>query len=148
MQKKYSEKSKTLFNFYNSINEDNNKWTESEFKSFILDKNNLFLLSKPIPVGYIKARILQEEIEIVSIFIEKKHRGKGNGKALLNILKTIAKKNKIKKILLEVSIENHAALNLYKSFNFKVVGNRKGYYKKNGRKIDAYIMMLSLSRNF
>lgn len=40
-------------------------------------------------------------------------------------------------ITLEVNVKNIPAINLYKKYNFKILGTRKKYYNN---KFDAYIM--------
>ena len=145
MLKKYEKKTRKIYEFYVSIQgEEEKKWKEFEFVSFLLNKNNIFILSKPNPIGYIKARVLKEEVEIISFLVDKKFRRKGEGRALLENLLLIALEKRIKNIILEVSVENIIAINLYKEFNFLIVGKRKEYYFKYGRKIDAYIMRLDL----
>ena len=120
------------------------KWEKKDFYSFISNQDNIFILSHPKPVGYLKARVNRDEIEIISILIDKKFRKLGIGKSLLNKLLNIALKKKIQNIFLEVSVENQIANNLYKKFNFIKVGKRKNYYFHNGRHVDADIMRLTL----
>ena len=91
-----------------------------------------------------KARVNADEIEIISIVVDKKFRKIGIGKSLLNKLLNIALIKKIQNIFLEVSVENKIAINLYKKFNFIKVGKRKSYYFQNGKYIDADIMKLIL----
>ena len=47
------------------------------------------------------------------------------------------KKLNIKKIFLEVSVQNSHAINFYLKNGFKKIGIRKDYYKINKQKIDA-----------
>ena len=139
------EKNGSLYEFYCKI-EDNfeKKWAKKEFYSFISNQDNIFILSDPKPVGYLMAKVTTDEIEIISILIDKKFRNIGIGKGLLYKLLNIALKKKIQNIFLEVSVENLIAINLYKKFNFIKVGKRKNYYFQNGRYIDADIMRLVL----
>ncbi len=138
-------KSDCLYEYYSAVEHDyEKKWKKKDFHLFILNQDNIFILSHPKPVGYVKARITRGEIEIISILVDKKHRNKGVGKSLIKKLLDIANEKKIQHIFLEVSIENKIALKLYKKFNFTKVGNRKDYYSYNGRNIDAYIMKLAL----
>ena len=138
-------KSDCLYEYYSAVEDDyEKKWKKKDFHLFILNQDNIFILSHPKPVGYVKARITRGEIEIISILVDKKHRNKGVGKSLLKKLLDIANEKKIQHIFLEVSIENKIAIKLYKKFNFIKVGNRKNYYSYNGRNIDAYIMKLVL----
>ena len=134
-----------LYECYSKIEYDNEKkWEKKDFYTFISNQNNIFILSHPKPVGYLKARVTLDEIEIISILIDKKFRKIGIGKSLLKKLLNIALKKKIQNIFLEVSVENQIAINLYKKFNFIKVGKRKNYYFQHGKYIDADIMKLVL----
>ena len=145
MQKRNNMKNGTLYEYYSAIEDDyEKKWKKKDFISFISNQHNIFILSQPEPVGFIKARIIKDEIEIISILIDKKFRKKGIGKGLLNDLLRLANKKKIQHIFLEVSVENKVALNLYKKYNFIKIGERKDYYNLNGRNINADIMKLVL----
>ena len=134
-----------LYECYCKVEDDfEKKWGKKDFYSFVSNQDNIFILSHPMPFGYLKARVIRDEIEIISILIDKKQRKAGIGKSLLNKLLDIAFKKKIQNIFLEVSVENKIAINLYKKFNFDKVGKRKNYYFHNGRYIDANIMRLTL----
>ena len=138
-------KNNFLYECYCKVEDDyEKKWEKEDFFSFISNKDNIFILSYPKPVGYLKARVTIDEIEIISILIDKNFRKLGVGKSLLNKILSIALKNKIQNIFLEVSVENQIAINLYKKFDFVKVGKRKNYYFQNGRYIDADIMRLAL----
>ncbi|MAI29908.1 MAG: ribosomal-protein-alanine N-acetyltransferase [Rickettsiales bacterium] len=145
MQKRNNIKDDSLYEYYSEIEDDyEKKWKKKDFNSFISNQHNIFILSQPEPVGFIKARIIKDEIEIISILIDKNFRKKGIGKGLLNDLLSLANKKKIQHIFLEVSVENKVAINLYKKFNFIKIGERKDYYNLNGRNINANIMRLVL----
>ena len=145
MQRRDNLKNNSLYEYYCLIEDDfEKKWEKKDFNSFILNQYNIFILSRPLPVGYIKARIIKNDIEIISILVDKKYKKKGIGKSMLNKLLNIAKKKQIQHIFLEVSVENKIAINLYKKFNFVKIGQRKNYYEKNGRNIDANVMRLTL----
>ena len=135
-----------LYDIYCSVQDDyEKKWIKAEFLEFILKEYNIFITAEPIPVGFLKATIIKDQMEIISFVIDKKYRNKGEGKALLNKILVIADYRKISNIFLEVSVENEIAINLYNKANFKKVGERKNYYSLNGKKVNAYIMRLSLS---
>ena len=135
----------SLYKYYRKVEDDyEKKWEKKDFYTFILNQNNIFILSHPKPVGYLKARVNADEIEIISIVVDKKFRKIGIGKSLLNKLLNIALIKKIQNIFLEVSVENKIAINLYKKFNFIKVGKRKNYYFQNRKYIDADIMKLIL----
>lgn len=73
--------------------------------------------------------------ELEMIIVSKEYRQKGIGSALLNyFFNTFC--NKENSILLEVSVENINAINLYSKFGFEIINIRKKYYDN----VDAYIM--------
>ena len=145
MQRSDVVKNEFLYECYYKIEDDyEKKWAKKDFYTFISNQDNIFILSHPKPVGYLKARVTRDEIEIISILIDKKFREIGIGKSLLKKLLNIALNKKIQNIFLEVSVENLIAINLYKKFNFIRVGKRKNYYFQYGKYIDADIMKLVL----
>ena len=54
-----------------------------------------------------------------------------------SVINKIKKLNDIRKIFLEVSVENTKAINFYLKNGFKKIGIRKAYYKRNKKKVDA-----------
>ena len=97
MLRSNAEKNGSLYEYYCKI-EDNfeKKWAKKEFYSFISNQDNIFILSDPKPVGYLKAKVTTDEIEIISILIDKKFRNIGIGKGLLYKLLHIALKKKFR----------------------------------------------------
>jgi len=61
----------------------------------------------------------------MTINVDKNYRHLGIGSILLEKLITIAKKNKLKEITLEVRASNVSAQKLYEKYSFKVVRNEK-----------------------
>ena len=149
MLRKDNLKSNILYKYYCKVEDDlEKKWKKKDFYSFLSNKDNIFILSHPKPVGYIKAREINDEMEIISLLVDKNFRKQGVGEGLLNNLIIIALKKQIESIFLEVSVENKTAIGLYNKFNFTKVGIRKNYYLYNKRHIDAHIMKLALFWNF
>ena len=92
-------------------------------------------------IGFIYFFHVKDEIEIVKIGIIKSHQRKSYGSILINEIKKL----KIKKIFLEVSIQNVNAINFYFKNGFKKIGVRKGYYaSNNSSRIDALRLMLKV----
>ena len=136
----------SLYKIYNSINSGyQKKLNQVSFNNFLKSKSSIFLLSEPLPVGYLMAIFSYKEIDIISLSIDTNYRRRGFGKKLLLKLKEEARKKKVIKIFLEVSIENIAALALYERCNYNCIGRRKKYYNNSNRKIDANIMCLNLT---
>ena len=85
-------------------------------------------------VGFVSFFHVKDEIEIIKICIIKSHQRKNYGSILINEIKKL----KIKKIFLEVSIENVNAINFYLMNGFQKIGIRKGYYANDkSSRIDA-----------
>ena len=85
-------------------------------------------------IGFVYFFHVKDEIEIIKICIIKSHQRKNYGSILINEIKKL----KIKKIFLEVSIENVNAINFYIKNGFQKIGVRKGYYANDkSSRIDA-----------
>ncbi|MCD6083963.1 MAG: ribosomal protein S18-alanine N-acetyltransferase [Desulfurococcales archaeon] len=94
-------------------------------------------------VGYVIGSIDSDGTgHIISLAVHPSYRGKGIGKKLLLTVEKIMKENGVHRIKLEVSINNKAALALYKSVGYKVVGMERSYYPDGS---DAYVMFKELS---
>ena len=68
------------------------------------------------------------------ICIIKSCQRKNYGSLIINKIKKL---DNIKKIFLEVSVENTQAINFYLKNGFKKIGIRKAYYKVKKQRIDA-----------
>lgn len=115
-------------------------WNYNILLNELNSSNSIYLVAKINNeiIGFAGITLILDEAEINNIVIKKDFRKKGYSKILLQNLIDLSKKQNIKKINLEVNIENIIAINLYHSFNFKDVGLRKGYYKGK----DAILMSL------
>ena len=92
-------------------------------------------------IGFVYFFHVKDEIEIIKICIIKSHQRKNYGSILINEIKKL----KIKKIFLEVSIENVNAINFYLKNGFQKIGVRKGYYTNDkSSRIDALRMCAKL----
>ena len=94
--------------------------------------------------GFIIAQRVLNVFEIYSLFVAPDLRRLGIAMTLLNDLIKICKRQRIEKILLEVMEINKAAKNLYLKNNFEIYAERKNYYKKDNKKINAKLMRLRL----
>ena len=99
----------------------------------IFNNNNLiaFLLGDLICIEKVS------EYEILFLYVKTTLRNRGLASELINNILTKTKKLKLKKIFLEVSEDNYAALKLYKKNNFKLFDVRKNYYSIDKEKINA-----------
>ena len=115
-----------VFDYSASIEDFINYFNEDTIKIWkVLDQ---------IVVGFIVFYRVKDEIEIIKIGIMKSCQRKNYGSLIINKIKKL---NNIKKIFLEVSIENTQAINFYLKNGFKKIGIRKAYYRVNKQRIDA-----------
>ncbi|WP_294369079.1 ribosomal protein S18-alanine N-acetyltransferase [uncultured Clostridium sp.] len=89
-------------------------------------------------IGFVGVWIIAGEADITNIAVSPKYRKQGIASNLLIKLFDVCKTFNCEDITLEVRVSNTPAQNLYKKFNFKEEGIRKGYYSDNGE--DAIIM--------
>ena len=89
-------------------------------------------------VGFVGVWIIAGEGDITNIAVSSKYRKLGIASNLLIKLFDVCKTFNCEDITLEVRASNIPAQNLYKKFNFKEEGIRKGYYSDNGE--NAIIM--------
>lgn len=101
-------------------------WKETDFFS---------LLSLPTTIGWINKDCLivcskvLDEVEILTICVHPSARRQGKGFSLLSYLIKKAQDMKIRRIFLEVSIENKVAISLYEKVGFQQIGYRQQYYR-------------------
>ena len=86
--------------------------------------------------GFIVWRTVLDTAEIITIGVHPDARGAGIAIAMLGIMENEVKKAGVKKILLDVSAENVAALGRYKKCGFIENGRRPKYYDG----VDAILM--------
>lgn len=82
--------------------------------------------------GYLYAQCL-DNIDLLSIFVDNKHRKKHIGTSLI---KHLVDNYPDKDIILEVAEDNKAAIGLYEKLGFKTINIRKKYYNDK----DALVM--------
>lgn len=93
-------------------------------------------------IGYSIMWYIYDECHLLNIAINPEYQGRGFGKLLMGTIVRYSKKMGASYILLEVRRSNIRAINLYKSFGFKIVGIRPRYYSDNNE--DAFEMVLNL----
>ena len=107
----------------------------NELKSFEMNQSHvIWKIEKIKIIGFVCFFHVRDEIEIIKICIVKSHQRKNYGSILINEIKKL----NIKKIFLEVSIENVNAINFYLKNGFQKIGVRKAYYANDkSSRIDA-----------
>ncbi len=79
-----------------------------------------------------------EEAHVTILAVHPQCRRQGLGQALLIALLKAALHRGLERATLEVRASNSSALSLYKKFDFKLAGRRRGYYQDTGE--DALIL--------
>ena len=91
-------------------------------------------------VGFYLAELLIDEMTLHDICVAPEAQGNGYGRLLLDHFIDMAKTHKAVQLWLEVRKSNEAAIALYQSSGFDVVGTRQGYYPSPGGREDALLM--------
>lgn len=98
------------------------------------------------PCGFVLARCLFEESEILTIAVEAGFRGKGIARNLMKVAQEHATVKGAEKMFLEVAADNKAARQLYLKLGYEELSIRKGYYRRvGGKRVDAHNLFKKLS---
>lgn len=99
------------------------------------------------PTGFVLARDLGDECEILSLGVVPARRGRGIGARLLQAGLAEAQRRGIASAVLEVAADNSAARRLYARLGFVQVGYRPRYYRRADGTADALILRLNVVRS-
>ena len=93
--------------------------------------------------GFLVARRVASDIEILNLAVRAEFRRQGIGAALLRAATDWAKSIRAEKAFLEVRASNFAAMNFYEKFQFRATGRRPLYY--NAPVEDALLLAADLA---
>ena len=138
----------SLYLFQKKFKElENNIWEIDELNNLISKESyfgKLCFKNKSI-VGFCIGNQIFDIFEIYAIFVDPFYRRNGIAKKILDECIIFCHEKKVKKIILEVNVENDAAKKFYTLNEFKNCGVRKDYYfSELGRK-DAQLMELRIT---
>jgi len=113
-------------------------------QNLIFHKIESDVLFKKLIGFIILIKDMKDRANLINFLINPEYQGKGYGSFLLNnTLKIIQSKSKeIKKIILNVNIDNINAIQLYRKFDFQIVAKIENYYQNGDA---AYLMELNLT---
>ncbi|MDF1610229.1 GNAT family N-acetyltransferase [Hoeflea sp. YIM 152468] len=113
-------------------------WGDGEFESLISQQSVFGFLACPegrardAAAGFVLCREAAGEAEILSIGISPKFRRGGLGWRLMRSAMHEAWRRGAEEIFLEVDETNAAAVQMYRKLGFAQVGERRGYYAREG----------------
>jgi ribosomal-protein-alanine N-acetyltransferase len=123
-------------------------WTRSSFRE-TLAREEVIGLALDDPqgrlIGYGIGVLAADEGEILNLAIDTTARRQGLGRRLVDALVERMRKGGAEQVFLEVRRSNLAAIGLYRSAGFSVLGERRGYYRQPRE--DALTMGLIVTRN-
>lgn len=128
-------------------------WGDGEFLSLLLQPNSFgfvarqtnALIFKPPMAGFVLAREVAGEAEILTIAVHEKQGRHGLGWRLMQAAIRHAQSTGGQEMFLEVDNGNAAALALYRKLGFEKAGERPAYYEDGkGRKSAALVMKRDL----
>lgn len=97
--------------------------------------------------GFILARAIAGEAEILTLAVDPAHRRLGVARALVEAAALAAEAAGAEALFLEVAADNAPAIALYAQTGFQPVGRRAGYYARaDGEAADALVLRRTLNR--
>ncbi|MEN8236340.1 MAG: ribosomal protein S18-alanine N-acetyltransferase [Pseudomonadota bacterium] len=105
-------------------------WSEDVFHETLKDPTHIGFkgIVDDTLVGFIMGRRVDLESEILTLVVHKDWQKKGIGAKLLNLFLNYLQHEGVCRVLLEVQASNTPALELYRVFGFKKIGERANYY--------------------
>ncbi|MEO7223396.1 MAG: ribosomal protein S18-alanine N-acetyltransferase [Devosia sp.] len=123
-------------------------WPRQDIESYLLDSDTPTLVAcdaRRNIAGFAMLRILGDDVELMTIAVDRKFQGKGVGEALLKACFEDLMMTPAKRMILEVAADNPAALRLYAKLGFTKLSERKGYYARaDGQPATALVMARDL----
>ncbi|MBV2358744.1 ribosomal protein S18-alanine N-acetyltransferase [Thalassococcus sp. CAU 1522] len=119
-------------------------WSAGEFHDLLAQRGTI--LHSSGNSGFLLARNLPPEAEILTIAVHPEARRRGIARALVNDFLRDAAARGIDSVFLEVAAGNDAALGLYRACGFAEIARRADYYRrKGGPNEDAAVMRCDLT---
>ncbi len=120
-------------------------WSEEAMRSEMSVRNpfsSVLESEDGVLSGYVFIRNVGYDREITAMGVTEDHRRKGYGTRLLEHVVSLCKTNpSVEKLLLEVAVENVAAINLYKRIGFQNGRVRKGYYSDGSDGLEMTLLL-------
>ncbi|MFD1198169.1 ribosomal protein S18-alanine N-acetyltransferase [Brucella gallinifaecis] len=126
-------------------------WSSDDFRSLIAQDNVFGFVARPDrqpdkACGFVLARLVAGEAEILTIAVSDNVRKQGVGRALMDAVLRYLYQERAETLFLEVDESNVAALALYRRIGFNKVGDRPAYYETENGRSSAFILRRDLVR--
>lgn len=122
-------------------------WNAGAFAG-LLAAPQVVLLADPEARGFLLARVVADEAEVLTLAVDPAHRRQGIGAALLARFEVEMRARGAVTAFLEVSDRNPAARALYAAQGWQEAGRRRGYYRASGHApADALILCKSIAQD-
>jgi [ribosomal protein S18]-alanine N-acetyltransferase len=103
------------------------------------------LLARQVLVGYFVCMPVFDEVHLLNLTVAPEFARQGLGRWLLGEVHAHAQRGAANALWLEVRPSNEAAIRLYSSYGFSIVGRRRDYYPAHeGKREDALLLKLLL----
>jgi ribosomal-protein-alanine N-acetyltransferase len=121
-------------------------WSENEFERLLADRNVLCHVARAGTrvAGFVIARMVEDEAEILMVAVAPQQRGRGLGARLIGRHLARLAARGVRNVFLEVDEGNEPAIRLYTRAGFERVGRRPGYYEKPAGAAAALILRRGL----
>ncbi len=116
-------------------------WSASAFSTLLDTPGTICLLAltpEEMAIGFIIGRAIAGDGEVLTLCVAPAARRRGVATALIGSLQESLAP--CRRIILEVASTNRGARDLYDSLEFREVGRRPAYYRRNGNAVDALIL--------
>ena len=124
-------------------------WPRQDIEAYLLDSDTPTLVAcdaRRNIAGFAMLRILGDDVELMTIAVDRKFQGKGVGEALMKACFEDLMMTPVKRMILEVAADNPSALRLYQKLGFVKISERKGYYARpDGQPATALVMARDLN---
>lgn len=111
------------------------EWTTDELAALLSQPGVTALVARRAswwtslrPVGFLLLRVAADEAEILTVAVHPANRGGGTGRGLVAEALRRLYGERVRSVFLEVAADNVAALAIYRSLGFTMVGERPAYY--------------------
>jgi len=120
-------------------------WTRGNFSDSLSSGYSawVLMLNDQI-IGYSLIMLVLDEAHLLNLSVAKSYQKQGLGRVLLEHMVSIARKNQMANMFLEVRPSNISAIALYENMGFNEMAVRRKYYPAPNGREDAVLMGLAL----